>query len=152
MYISYIYTTAANGQECTDTVGSLDHRNIPIVFNHEILILAGYTIPCDGTVVAWEFCYQISNAASVTFHLGILTITEMSDNKTKYSLVQSNNVTYDPRGSPDNPYPCKIFNLSVAEQFTAPAGSVVGLYSNTGPLLLRTSIDSSITTYKLTMV
>ena len=64
-----------------------------------------------------------------------------------YTLVQSNNVTYDPRGSALNNFPCQIFNLSDADQFTAPAGSVVGLYI-TKTLLLHTNTDSSITNYQ----
>ena len=43
--------------------------------------------------------------------------------------------------------PCQIFNLSDTDQFTAPAGSVVGLYSNVGTQLLHTNTDNSITTY-----
>ena len=43
---------------------------------------------------------------------------------------------------------CQRVNLSTTDQFTAPAESVVGLYSNTGTHLLRTNTDSSITTYQ----
>ena len=42
---------------------------------------------------------------------------------------------------------CRIFNLSDREQFTAPAGSVVGVYSGTAQLL-RTTTDDSITVYE----
>ena len=47
-------------------------------------------------------------------------------------------------------FPCQIFNLADTDQFTAPAGSVVGLYSNLGTQLLHTNTDSSITTYQFT--
>ena len=119
--------------------------NVPV---DQTFILAGYTVPCSGTVVAWEFCYQISGALSVTFYPGIWRITGTMSGNTDYTLVKSNNVTYDPRGSALNNFPCQIFNLSDTDQFTPPAGSVVGLYSNVGTWLLRTNNDSSITTYQ----
>ena len=124
----------------------MSHDN-NIVTADQTFILAGYTVPCSGTVVAWEFCYQLNDATSVTFYPGIWRITGTSSN-TNYILVQSNNVTYDPSGTIDNLYPCQIFNLSDTDQFTAPAGSVVGLYSNVGPQLLHTNTDSSITTHQ----
>ena len=124
----------------------MSHDN-NIVAQGQTFILAGYTVPCSGIVVAWEFCYQLSASTSVTFYSGIWRITGTSSN-TDYTLVQSNNVTYDPSGTIDNLYPCQIFNLSDTDQFTAPAGSVVGLYSNVGTQLLRTNTDSSITTHR----
>ena len=142
-----------SGQECTDTVtvGSLSHNNNIITIDRTF-ILAGYTVPCHGTVVAWEFCYQTSDAISVTFYPGIWRITDTSDEgDIEYALIQSNAVTYDPsvRDPQDltSNFACQIFNLSDTDQFTAPARSVVGLYSNIGTQLLRTNADSSITTY-----
>ena len=150
------YTIAVSGQDCTDTVGSLSHDNHNVMAG-QTFILAGYTVPCSGIVVAWEFCYQISDATSVTFYPGIWRITETSGNNgnTDYTLVQSNNVTYDSSvRDPQDPitdFPCQIFNLSDTDHFTAPAGSVVGLYSNVGTQLLHTNdTDSSITTYQFT--
>ena len=147
-----MYTIAVSGQECTDTVtvGSLSHDNNFVIYD-QTFILAGYPIPCSGTVVAWEFCYQISGPISATFYPGIWRIT-MSGN-TDYTLVQSNTVTYDQSvRDPQDPtsiYPCQIFNLSDTDQFTAPAGSVVGLYSNVGAQLLHTNTDTLIITYQL---
>ena len=153
-------TTEVNGQECSDTVtiGSLNHDN-NIITADQTFILADYAVSCSGTVVAWEFCYQRNGATSVTFSPGIwrMTGTSGSGNTeiSEYELVQSNIVTFDqsvrdPQDS-TNEFPCQIFNLSDTDQFTAPAGSVVGLYSNIGtmrPLLLHTNNDSSITTYR----
>ena len=144
-----LYTIAVSGQECTDTVtvGSLIHDN-NIATLDQTFILAGYTVPCSGTVVAWEFCYRISAVASVTFYPGVWRITGTMSGNTDYTLVQSNTVTYDPSGDPANLYPCQVFNLSDTDQFTAPAGSVVGLYSNVGIYLLHTNTDNSTTTYQ----
>ena len=134
---------------CTDTVGSLSHDS-NIVPQGLTFILAGYTVPCNSTVVAWEFCYRRASG-SVTFFPGIWRVTGTNDNR-GYTLVQSNNITYDAsirtNGTSDDQ--CQRVNLSVTYQFTAPAGSVVGLYSNNGPQLLRTNTDSSITTYGFT--
>ena len=146
-----LYTIAVSGQECTDTVtvGSLSHDN-NIVNLDQTFILAGYTVPCSGIVVAWEFCYQIS-AGSVTYNPGIWRITGTMSGNTDYTLVQSNTVTYGQSvRHPQDPMNvgCQIFNLSDTDQFTAPAGSVVGLYSNLGPQLLLTNSDNSIATYR----
>ena len=76
-----------------------------------------------------------------------------SGDNTDYALVQSNNVKYDQSvHDPQdltNDFPCQIFNLSDTDQFTAPAGSVVGLHSGIQFIqLLRTNTDSSITNYQ----
>ena len=143
-----LYTIAVSGQECTDTVtvGSLSHDNNTVPLD-QTFILAGYTVPCSKIVVAWEFCYQIV-AANVTFYPGIWRTRTMGNNM----LVQSNTVTYNQNvRDPQDPHNvgCQIFNLSDTDQFTAPAGSVVGLYSNHQTQLLRTTnTDSSIITYQ----
>ena len=146
-----MHTIVVNSQECTDTVGSLSHDNNFVTVD-QTFILADYTVPCSGTVVAWQFCYQRSAASSVTFYPGIWRITGTSLSNTDYALVQSNNVTYDQSvrdpQDPINDFPCQIFNLSDADQFTAPAGSVVGLYSYVIAQLLRTNTDNSLTTYR----
>ena len=139
---------AVSGQECTDTVGSLSHHS-NIVPLDKTFILAGYTVPCSGTVVAWELCYRTSNGL-FTFYPGIWRITGTSSN-TDYELVQSNSVTYEASiqtGGIDHNNPCQRVNLSPTDQFTAPAGSVVGLYSNFQTQLLHTNTGSSITTYQ----
>ena len=143
-------TIAVSGQECTVTVGSLSHDS-NFVPPGQTFILAGYTVPCNSTVVAWEFCYQISGAI-LTFYPGIwrITGTRGNGNNRDYALVQSNSITYDAsirtNGTSDDQ--CQRVNLSVTDQFTAPAGSVVGLYSGIQTRLLHTNADSSITTYQ----
>ena len=139
------YTTAVSGQQCTDTVGSLSHDSNIVTFD-QTFILAGYTVPCSETVVAWEFCYRI-NSGSVTFYPGIWKITRANGGNTVYELVQSNSVTYNQSIQTSGVDSCQRVNLSTTDQFTAPAGSVVGLYSNVGTQLLHTNTNSSVTTY-----
>ena len=67
---------------------------------------------------------------------------------TNYELIQSNSITYDSSVQTSGDDSCQTLNLSMTDQFTAPAGSVVGLYSNVGAQLLHTNINSSITTYQ----
>ena len=146
-----LYTIAVDGTR-QDVVGSLRHDRI-IITEDKTFILADYVIPCNGTVVAWEFCYQISRTQSATFYPDIWRITDVANNgNTDYELVQSNDVTFDPRGTAVNNHPCKNFNLPDTEQFTAPAGSVIGLYSNTAAirpqLLITDNMNSSVTTYQ----
>ena len=141
------YTIAISGQECTDTTGSLNHDS-NIVSQVQTFILAGYTVPCNGIVVAWEFCYRLSSGISVTFYPGIWRITGTIGGSTNYELIQSNSVTYDATIQTSGINGCQRVNLSTTDQFTAPPGSVVGLYSNVGTQLLHTNTDSSITTYQ----
>ena len=148
-----LYTIAVSGRECIDTVtvGSLSHNNNSIITVDQTFILARYTVPCSGTVVAWEFCYQRGGVQSVTFYPGIWRITGTMSGNTDYTLVQSNTVTYDqsaydPQDFTNN-FPCQIFNLSDTDQFTAPARSVVGLYSNIFTQLLHTNTSNPIKTY-----
>ena len=145
-----IYHKAISGQECTDTdiVGSLDHNiNIIAAPVDRTFILAGYTVPCSATVVAWEFWYQISGAASATLNPGIWRISRTSDDVIYYTLIRSNELAYNPGGTSDNPRIRRIFNLSDTEQFTVPAESVVGVYSGSAQLL-HTDTDNSITVYE----
>ena len=124
----------------------MNHDDIS-VSGDRTFILAGYIVPCNGTVVAWEFCYRIG-IGSVTFYPGIWMVTGLMDNK-NYELIQSNSVTYNQsihtNGGINS---CQRVNLSTIDQFTAPAGSVVGLYSGIGRHLLHANTDSSITTYR----
>ena len=148
-----VHYTAVDGTRQDIVVGSLRHDGI-IIAEDKTFILADYIIPCNGTVVAWEFCYQISGAPSVTFYPGIWRITDVANNgNTDYELVQSNDVTFDPRGDPVNNHPCKNFTLPDTDQFIAPAGSVIGLYSNKGAvrpqLLITDDKNKSITTYQM---
>ena len=136
--------------KCTEpvTVGSLSHDNT--IVEDKTYILAGYVIPHDGTVVSWEFCYQRSEATSVTFHPGIWRITDTKMNghgDTDYELVKSNNITYDPSNT-TKLLSCLTISLSVKDQIAVSAGSVVGLYSNIGSLLLRSNPDDSLSTYE----
>ena len=119
-----------------------------IVTVDQTYILAGYAVPCTGTVFAWEFCYRISAATSVTFYPGIWRITGTTDSNTDYELVQSNSVTYNSSIQTSGVDSCQRVNLLMTDQFTAPAGSVVGLYSNVGTQLLYTNTDSSMATYR----
>ena len=143
-----LHIVAISGQECTNTLGSLSHDS-NIVIQGRTFILTGYTVPCSGTVVAWEFCYRLSAATSVTFYPGIWRITGTMASNTDYALVQSNSVTYNASIQTNNGiHSCQRVNLSTTDRFIAPAGSVVGLYSNVGALLLHSNTDSSMTTYQ----
>ena len=122
--------------------------NFNFVTTDQTFILAGYTVTCSGTVVAWEFCYRISSDTSVTFYPGIWRITGTIGSSTDYELVHSNNVRYNSSIQTSGINSCQRVNLSTTDQFTAPAGSVVGLYSNVGTVLLHTNTNSSITTYQ----
>ena len=140
------YTVAVSGQGCTDTVGSLDHYSSVATVGRKY-IFTGYTVPCSRTVVAWEFCYQVSDLISATFSPSIWRISQTSG--IDYQLIQANTITYDSSIETSGINSCKRVNLSTTDQFTAPAGSLVGLYSISGPKLLYSNSDSSTITYRI---
>ena len=57
-------------------------------------------------------------------------------------------MTYDSTIQTSGVFSCQRVDLSTTDQFTVPAGSVVGLYSNVGVQLLHTDTNISITTYQ----
>jgi len=144
-----VYNTAVSGQVCTapNAVGSLDHNGM-LIDQDRTYILTGYTVQCEGIVTTWEFCYQLLGTPSVTFYPGIWENTGKIQGSITYSLVQSNTVKFNPGGA--GSISCQNYTLPVTEQFTAPSGSVVGLYSNLNVLLLRTADNNQITTYQVT--
>ena len=143
-----LYTIVVEGINNTVLVGSLNYdlSTIDEGDNYNY-ILATNTIPRNGTVVAWEFCYQFSNDTSATFYPGIWITHSRRGPGDDYELVHWNNITFDPRGTS-----CQVFNLTDTDQFSAPEGSFIGLYtSNTAPQLLRTdNMNTSITTFRFT--
>ena len=146
---------AVTSQQCVDNVGSLKHDRIHVV-NDRTFIFADseYTVDCERVVVAWQFCYRVFSGAPtdpVTFYPSIWMPSGTNDT-THYTLIQSSPVTFTPvQVGNTTSIICPTVSLSTADQFTAPAGSVVGLYSfrRYKLELLRTrKIQSSMTTYQ----
>ena len=140
----FIHPVVVNSQECMNKVGSLAHDDIRVIADYTFIFTdTEYTVACEGTVIAWEFCYrtQGNTKAVITFYPGIWIPSE-TNATTEFKLLQSSTVTYTiPQVGNDNVL-CETFNLSRADQFTALAGSVLGLYSNISRLqsvLLRTN-------------
>ena len=141
-----------------DNAGSLEHNSLHVADDHTFIFAEPkYKVKCEGIVVAWEFCYRLLNNTSIkpkTFYPSIWMPNE-TNNSIHYTLIQSSPVTFTPAlvGNTTNNVLCPRVNLSATDQFTAPAGSVVGLYSfrrRHKLELLRTDKDlSSITTYRL---
>ena len=139
-----------------DNVGSLKHDGVHVV-NDRTFIFADrkYTVGCERTVVAWQFCYRVFSGAPanpVTFYPSIWMPSGTNDT-IHYTLIQSSSVTFIPALNTTDIL-CPTVSLSTTEQFIAPAGSVLGLYSFRTRMkdkleLLRTDItQSSITTYQ----
>ena len=94
----------------------------------------------------------------MTFFPGIWKITENSNNgngssnsngnssngngNIYFELVQSTKVTYNSSGSSLNMCLCQCISLAKADQFIAPANSVIGLYSGHGAQLLQTNANN----------
>ena len=143
--------------QCKDNAGSLKRDTFHVV-NDLTFIFADreYEVECEGIVVAWEFCYRVLNNTAtkpVTFYPSIW-MPNVTNSSIHYTLIQSSPVTFTPAqdGSITNNIFCPRVNLSTTNQFTAPAGSVVGLHSfrrrNELELLRTNGAQSSITTYQ----
>ena len=148
VFVQLFILVAVSDQNCSNTVGFLNYSNV-IITEDRTFILDDHqhTITCKGNVIAWEFCYQIGNKnTTVSFNASVWKLTGI-----KFVLVNSNNITFTPTSNNGSVYSCQRVNLSDKDRFTAPAGSVLGLYSNTGtmrPQLLATKNNfSNITTY-----
>ena len=148
----FIVLVIVSGQNCSDTVGSLKHNiNSTPITEDQTVILADrqYTVPCDGNVISWRFCYQLyGNNESVSFSAGVWRASGTDHSgSTNFMLVNSSVISFYQN---DSGYgSCQRVNLSTTDQYTAPAGSVVGLYSNAGLMfssLLNTS--SNVKAYK----
>ena len=156
----YLYTHSTNVffvitvtcDECTEakTAGSLSYGNTVADNKTYILADSKYEIPSNGSVIGWEFCYQTSVIAPVTFYPGIWNITDMKKNgDTDYKLIRASTITYDPRNV-TNPFSCVRINLSEKDRITVSMGlvAIVGLFSNTESLLLRTTTHDPLTAYE----
>ena len=150
----FIMLVIVSSHNCSRTVGSLNHNmnSIPIVQDQTVILADHqYTVPCDGNVIAWRFCYQLfgNNGSVVSFSAGIWRSSNTNySGSTNFMQVNSSVISFYQNVSGGASY-CQTFNLSTTDQYTAPAGSVVGLYSNVGEMfssLLNTS--SNITAYK----
>ena len=78
------------------------------------------------------------------------SVWKISGENNTFTQVNSSYVTFTLSKNATGHNVCQRVNLSTTDQFTAPAGSVVGLYCEGGPmrsLLLKTDSDSNVTTY-----
>ena len=146
-----ILVAVISGQNCTDTVGSLYlNSGSSIVYASRTFILADYQTSCEGNVTAWEFCYrkETGNKTAASFNASVWKIS--GENNDTFAQVNSSYITFTLDNNATDLNICQRVNLSTADQFTAPAGSVVGLYCEGGKMqsqLLWTDRGSSITTY-----
>ena len=140
-----------SGQNCTDTVGSLYHNSkSSIISPGRTFILADYQASCEGNMMAWEFCYQSLERERKTASF-IASVWKIGgENNNTFVQVHSSYVTFTLNKDSTGGYICQRVNLSTTDQFTVPAGSVVGLYCEGGDmrsLLLGTNDGSNVTTY-----
>ena len=143
-YTTVCYCTAVSGQVCTapDTTAGLRFLTGTPISSTQTYILAGYTVPCEGIVTSWEFCYQLTIVPSVEIIPGIWQRTGNT-----YSLIQSNRIMFNPNVG--GTFSCQTYTVPVAQRFTAPSGSVMGLYAGLNVQLLRNTGNSGITTYQI---
>ena len=88
-------------------------------------LLPYYTIPCDGVVYGWEFCYlAISDTNPVTFYPSIWRPSDADS----HTSVNINRVTFT--AIANSGFQCLNHTVSDNEQFSVLTGDIVGLYSS----------------------
>lgn len=141
-----------SGQDCSRTFGNLTLKNTHPIIPRTTYIFTDshHTVSCNGTVIAWEFCFQgRKQSTNVLFYADIWS--RKNDNgRIHFALINSSNISFSLNGS--NADTCLRVNLSEVDQFIAPAGSFIGLHSGSGvlqaPLNGAENVSSNRTTYR----
>ena len=146
MYFNTGFTSAQS--TCTNTAGSIGFSEGSTVAQNTTYVVPAYRIPCNGTVVGWEFCHQIVNVSSATFYPSIWRLDGGN-----YMLIHSSTVSFVPYASTGLTFKCGGYNLRVVnEEFDVHTNDMVGLYSgdSTAQILTMASSSNSSITYSLT--
>ena len=111
-----------------------------ILASNSTYLLLNYTVPCNGTVYAWEFCYLPLTNDPKTFYP---SFWRPIDTNTQ-TLVNINRITYSRSGQGVGIIQCLNHTVPDDEQFDVLIGDIVGLYSNTNPSLVSYTFNSVI--------
>ena len=87
-------------------------------------LLPNYTIPCNGTVYGWEFCYLRASTSPAIFYP---SIWRPIDSNT-YTLVDINRIAYMPTVGVG--IQCLNRTVPDSERFNVLTGDIIGLYSD----------------------
>jgi len=105
-----------------------------------------YRITYDGTVVGWEFCYQIVRVPSATFYPSVWRL-----NNGNYILIHVSNVSFVPQVLSGVTFVCENYNLPVDEEFSVITNDTLGLYINDNTTqILTNNISNTAITYSMT--
>jgi len=136
-------------QQCGD-IGSVTFSEGFVVERSTTYILPGYRIPCDGFVVGWEFCVDISLATAqlTTFYPGIWRMIGGGN----YRLIHTSSVSFMSQQALSGlTFTCAGYPLPVDEELHVLTNDTVGFYSGNDTVqLLTTAVSSNLITYSLT--
>lgn len=142
-------TGFTSAQSMCGDAGSIGFSEGSTVAQNTTYVVLAYRIPCNGTLVGWEFCHQIVNASSATFYPSVWRLTGGN-----YMLIHSTAVSFVPYAPSVLTFKCQSYNLRTAsEEFDVLANDTVGLYSggdNAAQILTVAGFSDSAITYGLT--
>ena len=118
-----MYGSYADAQVC-GVAGSLERAGGPTESNSTYL-LPDYTIPCDGVVYKWEYCYVAFAVNTITFYP---SIWRPNNGTNSHTLINITGVTFTTMNTSGF---ARCINHTIAddEQFNVSTGDIVGLYS-----------------------
>ena len=99
-----------------------------IVRPNNTYLFLNSTVPCNGTVYIWEFCYLPLLTNPVTFYPSIWRPIDINT----YTLININRITYTATSGNQ----CINHTVSDDEQFGVLSGDIIGLYSNANSQLV----------------
>ena len=140
-----------SAQQCGD-IGSVTFSEGFVVEHSTTYVLPGYRIPCNGFVVGWEFCVDVSSAATqlTTFYPGIWRMVDGGN----YKLIHTSSVSFMSQQAPSGlTFTCAGYPLPVDEELHLLTNDTVGFFSGNDTVQLLTtavSNSSNLITYSLT--
>ena len=138
-----VYAGFTHAQSCRDT-GSVDFSEGSIVTQNSTYIIPSYRIPCDGTVVGWEFCHQNVDAQTATFYPSVWRLDSSS-----YKLIHVSSVSFVPRVMGGLTFACTGYNVLMNEQFSVLTNDTVGLYSDDNTSQILTTSNGAGISYSM---
>lgn len=134
----YVVNGTYAGAQICGTAGSIEHAGM-IAQADSTYLLLNYTIPCNGVVYRWEFCYFAISDNNVTFYPSIWR----PSNANRHTLINVNRVTLSVMQDAGFRR-CVNYTITDDEQFSVLTGDIVGLYSDASSQLAANRNDSVI--------
>ena len=138
-------------QQCENT-GSVTFSEGFVVEHNTTYVIPGYKIPCDGFVVGWEFCVDISLVTTYDQLATIYPSIWRMDSGNYNILIHASSVSFMPQQAPSGlTFTCAGHPLPANGELRVLTNDTVGFYSGNATVqLLTTAVSNNLITYSLT--